>query len=213
MLTLVWTINRNMVKEIPSPIDLRRMEDAKEWESTAMDRPYRLEFFEQFYLELKKLNKGNLNILELGSGPGFLAQYVLEKMPNTQMTLLDFSSAMHELAYERIGNNVNRVKFINKDFKSSNWHNELDIFDAVITNQAVHELRHKSYAEEFHKQVKKLLVKNGIYLVCDHYVEEGSSKNSELFMSLAESRVSLENADFNVRQVFVHSGRYLYLAT
>lgn len=202
-----------MIKEIPSPIDLRKMDDAKEWEKTAMDRPYRLEFFEQFYLELKKLNKDNLNILELGSGPGFLAQYLLDKMPNIQMTLLDFSSAMHELASKHIGNNSSRVTFLNKDFKSSNWPNKLGIFDAVITNQAVHELRHKSYAENFHRQVKGLVGKNGVYLVSDHYYENSTTKNNELFMSLTESQTSLEKAGFHVQQIYIHGGRYLYRAT
>lgn len=45
-----------MIKDIPCPIDLRTMADAKAWKKTVMNRPYRLEFFEQFYVELKKIN-------------------------------------------------------------------------------------------------------------------------------------------------------------
>src|SRR5215831_13680148 len=39
-----------------------------------------------------------LRVLKLGSGPGFLARYILETIPNTEYTMLDFSQAMHDLA-------------------------------------------------------------------------------------------------------------------
>ena len=100
------------IEDVASPIELKKMNDAQEWEKNAMQRPFRLDFFEAFYKQLSILNRCNLNILELGSGPGFLAEYLLSKLPELNISLLDNSCAMHELAKKRLGKYLERVKFI-----------------------------------------------------------------------------------------------------
>ena len=172
--------------DVPSPIDLRQMDDAQAWEQAAMQRPFRIEFFDAFANELNKIVKPKLSVLELGSGPGFLASHLLSNLPHLQMTLLDSSLAMHELASQRLTNALDRVTFIERSFKEAEWTKGISEFDAVITNQAVHELRHKRYATTLHKQVRPLLKELGIYLVCDHYFGEGGMQNDQLYMSLDE---------------------------
>ena len=90
------------------------------------------------------------SVLELGSGPGFLASHLLKVIPNLHMVLLDFSDAMHGLARRRVGSMVNQVEFLTKNFKNSDWVHDLMDFDAVVTNQAVHELRQASLAIVYH---------------------------------------------------------------
>jgi ubiquinone/menaquinone biosynthesis C-methylase UbiE len=91
-----------MNSDVPSPIDLRLMSDASEWEATAMEkRPWRTEFFAKFADELANMEPAAAGVLELGSGPGFLASKVLSKVSGLHMTLLDFSEAMHALARQR----------------------------------------------------------------------------------------------------------------
>jgi len=199
--------------DVPSPVDLRKMSDAKEWESSAMQRPFRKEFFEAFTNELQQLNKASLHVLELGSGPGFLAQHLLSNIDGLTMTLLDFSPAMHELAQKRIGKNVEHIKFIERSFKETAWPDDLGKFDAVITNQAVHELRHKRYATTLHEQVRPLLIDGGIYLVCDHYCGEDGMKNDQLYMTIVESRECLIEAGYQVTEILVKGGRVLNRAT
>jgi methylase of polypeptide subunit release factors len=104
-----------MHQDVPSPIDLRLMSDASEWERTATEkRPWRAEFFEKFADELKELQPPIRRVLELGSGPGFLASHLLGALPDLHMVLLDFSSALHELARRRLGPMVSRVDFLEK---------------------------------------------------------------------------------------------------
>src|SRR3954467_11699886 len=129
--------------DVPSPIDLRDLRDAREWERNASQRPGRVEIFEAIGRELLGRGKSDLTVLELGSGPGFLAAYMLDTVPAVRLTLLDFSAAMHDLARARIGPRVTGVRFVERSFKSPGWSRDLGRFDAVITNQAVHELRHK----------------------------------------------------------------------
>jgi hypothetical protein len=63
--------------DVPSPVNLRDPLDAQEWERTAQERPGRLEIFQVIGRELLGLGKGDRTVLELGSGPGFLAAYLL----------------------------------------------------------------------------------------------------------------------------------------
>ena len=199
--------------DVPSPIDLKNIKDAQDWELNAMQRPFRLEFFEAFYRQLSLIGDQPLNILELGSGPGFLAEYLLSKLPDLNISLLDNSLAMHSLANKRLGKYLRRVKFIEVDFKQNDWSQKLGKFDAVITLQAVHELRHKRYATEFHKQVRCLLKNNGVYLFCDHYSGQSGMKNNQLYMSIEEQRQSLEAASYSYKEILNKGGRCLYNAT
>jgi ubiquinone/menaquinone biosynthesis C-methylase UbiE len=203
------------VSDVPSPIDLRLIADASEWEATAMQkRPWRTEFFAKFADELAHLEPAANRVLELGSGPGFLANRLLSALPDLRMTLLDFSEAMHALARQRLGAMVDRVEFLVRSFKTSEWVQGLHEFDAVITNQAVHELRHKRYAEELHRQVTTLLRAGGKYLVCDHFAGPGGMTNDQLYMTVAEQKAAIESAGYaSVRQVLMKNGMVLHQAT
>lgn len=204
----------NDLADVPSPIDLRLMADAREWETTAMQkRPWRSEFFAAFASELNQQYPRVLRVLELGSGPGFLASHLLSTLPHLRMVLLDFSDAMHDLARLRLGPMAARVGFISASFKASDWCNGLANFDAVVTNQAVHELRHKRHTAELHKQVKAVLRPSGSYLVCDHFCGDGAMANDRLYMTVDEQRVAIESAGFaSVREILVKGGMVLHHA-
>ncbi len=201
------------IVEVPSPIDLRLMRDAVEWERTAMDRPYREDFFEAITNQLRVSNKPAPTILELGSGPGFLALHILRALPEAKIVLLDFSRAMHDLAARRLAHFVDRVTFIERNFKAPHWGEGLGTHDAVVTIQAVHELRHKDYAKAFHYEVKGLLSPQGQYLVCDHHFGDGGLRNDQLYMTIDEQRVCLRSAGYEVADMLIKGGRALYRAT
>jgi cyclopropane fatty-acyl-phospholipid synthase-like methyltransferase len=200
--------------DVPSPIDLRLMSDACEWEKTAFEkRPWRADLFARFAHQLMLGQPPVRCVLELGSGPGFLASHLLSELPDLHMVLLDFSEAMHELARRRVGPMVNRVEFLSKNFKNSDWVRGLKEFDAVVTIQAVHELRHKRYAEELHRQVRTLLRPGGPYLVCDHFRGEDGMSNEQLYMTVAEQKAALESAGYaSVQQVLLKGGLVLHRA-
>ena len=197
-------------QDVPSPIDLRLMEDAVEWERTAMQRPFREDFFAAIVERLKRRGRPELSILELGSGPGFFAAYLLTALPKARISLLDFSSAMQELAGKRLAPFGERVRFIHRNFKEPGWSDGLGTYDAVVTIQAVHELRHKRYAEALHRHVKGLLDEHGCYLVCDHYFGEDGQQNDQLYMSRAEQGTCLASAGYDVAEVMIRGGRSLY---
>ena len=201
------------IVEVPSPIDFRSMRDCLEWESKAMARPFRLDFFDAITNQLRKLDTADLRILELGSGPGFLALYIVERLPEVSISLLDFSPAMHELAGKRLALYRERVTFVERNFKDVDWPAGLGAYDVVVSIQSLHELRHKLYAEALHRQVRTLLKEQGSYLVCDHYAGEDGLQNAQLYMSRSEQRSCLAAAGYKVADVLIKGGRSLYHAT
>lgn len=199
--------------DVPSPIDLRDRNSAREWERTAELRPFRQEFFAAIASEIESLQQPNLNLLELGSGPGFLARIILSRTGGIKYTLLDYSAAMHELARQRLKNlGVDNIQYIERNFKENGWADGIDPVDVIVTNQAVHELRHKRHAPHFFQQVRELLKPGGLLLFCDHYYGDDGMTNAPLFMSRSEQVSALEFAGFTATEVLVKGGRALYRA-
>ncbi len=205
-----------MFSDIPSPIDLRRMEYARDWADSAMaKRPWRVEFFEAFAAAIAQAAQGRfVRILELGSGPGFLAEHLLKALPSIEYVALDFSPSMHELAAQRLGIHAERVRFVERNFREESWPHGLGTFEVVVTLQAVHELRHKHYAAGLHSQVRQILVPAGSYLVCDHFAGEGGMSNDQLYMTVAEQRAAIALGGFqNIREVLVKGTLALHHAS
>ena len=200
-----------MTLDVPSPIDLRLMEDARPWAETALARrPVRREIFDAF---AREIGRDGVRVLELGSGPGFLADHLLHAWPGLRYVALDFSPAMHQLAAERLGERAARVTFVERSFREPAWVEGLGPFDVVVTNQAVHELRHKDYAATLHAQVRPLLAPGGRYLVCDHFLGEGGLSNDQLYMTVAGQRDALARGGFaSVDEVLVKGGLALHRA-
>ena len=107
---------------------------------------------------------------------------------------------MHELARARLGDKTERVNFFERSFKEDGWSAGLGQFQCVVTNQAVHELRHKKYATALHAEVLKVLLPGGLYLMCDHFVGDGAMTNTELYMTKQEHTSVLQNCGFSALQ-------------
>ena len=196
------------LSDVPSSIDLRSMADASEWASTAMaKRPWRTEFFRRIADEVAQTHSRPLSILELGSGPGFLARHLLTALPTTTYVALDFSRAMHELAKERLGELAGRVEFIEADFRAAQWNAGLPRFDAVVTVQAVHELRHKRHAPSFYQAIRSLVEPGGRLLMCDHFAGVLGMGDVALFMTPEEHETALRSGGFSKVELLLQKKR------
>ena len=188
------------------------MADALAWEASAAEkRPWRSEFFAAMASALKDCAGP---VLELGSGPGFLAEHLLAELPTIGYVMLDFSRSMHELARRRLAAEVSRVDFVERSFRDLAWSEGLGKFGAVVTNQAVHELRHKRHAPTLHAQVRAILAPGGSYLVCDHFAGEGGMSNYDLYMTVEEQGQALRAGGLSdVSEIFRKGGMVLHRAT
>jgi SAM-dependent methyltransferase len=200
--------------DVPSQIDFRRIEDALSWTKEAnIKRPFRYDFFQPIETVIRNTNAPKTKVLELGAGPGFLAEYLLSRLPNLSYDLFDFSPAMHELSSQRLAHWQNQCRWLTGDFKQNGWDEHLGNYDIVVTVQAVHELRHKRHATGLHKSVLKLLSANGTYLMCDHYFGEDGLSDKELYMTPGEHLQSLKAAGFgSIEIILKKSGLILFNA-
>jgi len=203
-----------MTEDVPSPIDFRSLSEAREWEVTAMvKRPWRTDFFALFASAIETGTLRVERILDLGSGPGFLAEYLLTAFPAVGYVAVDFSAAMHQLALERLGPLGARVQFVERSLRDPEWTKGLGQFECAVTIQAVHELRHKRHARVLHEQVRSLLVPGGQYLVCDHFAGEGGMQNDQLYMTMDEQRITLADAGFvGISPLLIKGGLVLHRA-
>jgi SAM-dependent methyltransferase len=155
-----------------------------------------------------------IRVLELGSGPGFLAQEIFAFAPGINYVGLDVSAAMHYLSRERNSAHASTIQLIERSFKSSEWSSGIGKFDVVVTNQAVHELRHKRHAASLHMQVAAVLNAGGVYLVSDHFLGDGAMTNPDLYMTQDEQMECLRQSGFtDVKRLFQIGDLVLHKAT
>jgi cyclopropane fatty-acyl-phospholipid synthase-like methyltransferase len=202
-------------EDVPSPIDFHELAQAREWEAqTIAKRPWRPEFFAAFVTALNGRFDREFSVLELGSGPGHLAEQFLRDCKVARYVALDFSRSMHHLARARLGPFLEKTEFLQRDFRSPDWTAGLTNFDAVVTMQAAHELRHKRRLPAFLSQVRTCLAPGGLLLYCDHYAESASAERQDLFLSRAGQPLALREANFTeVRTLLDLGGMALLSAT
>jgi SAM-dependent methyltransferase len=155
--------------DVPSPIDLRDEADAAAWVAAAdVTRPWRAEVRAAIAELLRAGSPPPLRILELGPGPGLLAEVVLGACQVESYTLLDFSAPMLARCRQRLGGHP-AVHVVLDDFTRPGWTGAVaPPFDAVLAMQAVHEVRHKRHVPRLYAQIAPVLRPGGRLIVCDH---------------------------------------------
>ena len=193
------------VKEVPSDHDFFDPAYVKHWsDSITGYRPERKKLFKAFAAEAARMKKSALSVFELGCGPGFLAEALLDKCDIARYTLVDFSPEMLKLSRNRLAKFTDQVVFIQADFKKENWTDAVPPgFDLIVSLQAVHELRHASRIPTLYFQLYELLVSGGKILICDHVNSPTpSSHRAAHFMTVEEHLSTFKDIGFiNAREV------------
>jgi SAM-dependent methyltransferase len=187
------------LKEVPSDHDFFDPAYVQQWsDSITRYRPERKKLFKAFAAEAVRMNTGALSVFELGCGPGFLAEALLENCDIARYTLVDFSPEMLRLSRSRLAKFTDRLVFIQADFKKHNWTDAVPPgFDLIVSLQAVHELRHASRIPNLYSQLHKLLVPGGKILICDHVNSSTrSGHRAAHFMTVEEHLSTFKEVGF-----------------
>jgi len=78
--------------------------------------------------------KESISVLDLGAGTGLLAERILDRLPQSSVTCLDFSSSMIEQCQRKLARFGARAKLVCADLMT--WRNP-EPYDAVVTCNAL----------------------------------------------------------------------------
>jgi len=140
--------------------------------------------------------------LDLGCGDGVLALAVLERFPDAQAVLVDFSAPMLDAARRRFADSASPVRFVNADYGVSAWISEIAgsaPFEAIVSGYSIH---HQSDPRkvEIYREIFDLLQPGGIFLNVEHVSSASpwvASVHDELFVD----HLHLHHADKSRREV------------
>jgi len=183
--------------DIPYVDDWQSATNVADWiEACDRKRPARTQFRERIARHVGALRSG-ARLLELGSGPGLLAECILDRCPNvSSYTLLDFSPHMLSASRERLSRFA-AARFVLASFKSEHWVEAVHgPFDCVVSQQAVHELRHKRHALPLYRQVHQVVTTPGLVLICDGVPPDDRPRSLALYMTEQEQLTALSSAGF-----------------
>ncbi len=189
-------------EDVPYGNDWDSAEEVAAWaEEADRIRPWRAQIRDHIARRVAMFPAG-ARVLELGSGPGFLACRVLQRCPNLERyTLLDFSEPMLGLSRERLAV-FPAASFVLGSFKSEDWPRRVGgPFDCVLSMQAVHELRHKRHALRLYEQAYHVLAVPGRIMICDHTPFDDASTSTALYMTEPEQQEALAQARFTNVQI------------
>jgi len=175
------------------------------WADEAIHKnPERPAIFDAF-VEAVNARGTDLTVAEIGSGPGFLAEQILDRCDVECYVLVDFSQAMHALARERIARHLDRARFVLTDVREPGWAAALRPDpDIALSMQALHELRHKNRAPRFYAQLRARLRPGGAVLVCDHL--RPADDDRPLFMTVDEHLAALGAGGFDDPELLRQEG-------
>jgi len=108
---------------------------------------------------------GRSRVMDLGCGPGTLAEKLLAAFPEMSVICSDGSDEMLRLARERLASFGERASFMQADFGADRWIADLPReLDAVVSARAIHNLRKLKLIGPVYGQIFELLRPGGLFL-------------------------------------------------
>lgn len=153
---------------------------SEEWANKFTPTPQRLSLFNTIAKNITNEKKEAISILELGIGPGYLADHLLKELVKVDYVGLDFSESMLRIAARRTINTKNKISFIQADLINENWPDKLKKSpDIVVSTWTLHDLFNKDNIFNVYKSVIELLPKGGLLLNGDFIKPEESNHEYE----------------------------------
>ena len=120
-------------------------------------------------------------VVELGVGPGVLAERVLANLPTVQYVAVDFSAPFLSIARRRLARFAGQVTFVQADLLSSRWPGAVggSSVDACVSTWALHDLGGPDATSKVYRDCAGLLAAGGVLLNGDFVKPEGTAYEFE----------------------------------
>lgn len=122
--------------------------------------------FDDFYRSATSLVRplaASPRILDLGAGTGLLSSYILEQYPDAQLTLIDLSQGMLDIAKMRFGEMNANITILSGDYTAFESD---EPFDCVVSALSIHHLEDQA-KQSLYERIYKLLKPGGIFVNAD----------------------------------------------
>lgn len=154
-----------MIKRIPEQAEFyNNKEEAKAYIETSK-KSWLLNLFEKSFIKyiLTKYKKfDNLNVLDLGCGPGYITTAIAKAHPDYKITAVDYSHYMLEFVKKNAEKNKVNIKFINSKAEDINL--KENQFDLIIAHYSFSEFEN---AEKVLKNIIKFAKNNAYFEIVD----------------------------------------------
>jgi SAM-dependent methyltransferase len=155
--------------ELPGSIDFGDATQVHSWiTQTVQQRVWRPRFFAAIAAALHGSFDRAIDVVEFGSGTGYLAKEILGNCRIASYTAIDVSPAIHDAAREHLGEAARAVRFVVKNSRDEDWADEIATVDAVVTMPAASNDRLRSGRDKFFRRIREILRPEGLLLYCDH---------------------------------------------
>ena len=175
------------------------------WANRFVPTPERLELFDAILSELRSQIPPNGCVVELGLGPGYLADHLLKTMPGIQYYGVDFSSPMLDIARQRLKPHASRVAYIQADLVKDHWWTDLPTsVNAIVSTWALHDLGNQENVEIVYKSCAQILQDGGVLLNGDFIKPDKAIHEYEPGrFEIAKHKEILRRVGFNITECLV----------
>lgn len=121
--------------------------------------------FDDFYsIPISVIQTENLapKVLDIGAGTGLFSSFLKQKYPDAQVTAIDLSEKMLEIAKERFHEEIN-MEYIVADYTTYPFEKK---FDVIISSLSIHHLTDEE-KQTLYQNIYKWLNPNGIFVNAD----------------------------------------------
>lgn len=153
---------------------------ARDWADRFVPTPERLRLFEMIHEQLLRHIPADGHVLELGIGPGYLAHYLLQRLPHISYCGVDFSAPMLDIAGQRLHDFADRVSYLRRDLVEDDWDAEVARpTHAIVSTWALHDLGTPENIFSVYKRCHRALSDSGLLINGDFVKPENARQNYE----------------------------------
>lgn len=153
---------------------------AQGWTDRFVPTPERIRLFDLVLSELQSSIPADGCIVELGIGPGYLADHILSVMPYIRYIGIDISRPMLEIANNRLHLFLERLELMQADLIRDNWETIIKgPVSSIVSTWALHDLASQEKIFDVYKKANLALSRNGLLLNGDFIKPEETQHEYE----------------------------------